>query len=87
MAEPESEDPTFSDATLSSLSIAETSLKEPNAKRTINYSCSVPYDVTVLHISAKSSQGGKTEDREPYTKLEIRNNELIFYVHGQKLME
>ena len=74
MAEPETEDPTFSDATLSSLSIAETSLNESFAKWTINYSCSVPYDVTVLHISAKSSQGGKTEVGGPYTNLAVGNN-------------
>ena len=88
MAEPETEDPTFSDATLSSLSIAETSLKEPFAKWTINYSCSVPYDVTVLHISAKSSQGGKTEVGGPYTNLAVGNNVITVksYAKSGKVM-
>lgn len=88
MAEPETEDPTFSDATLSSLSIAETSLNEPFAKWTINYSCSVPYDVTVLHISAKSSQGGKTEVGGPYTDLAVGNNVITVksYAKSGKVM-
>lgn len=88
MAEPETEDPTFSDATLSSLSIAETSLNEPFAKWTINYSCSVPYDVTVLHISAKSSQGGKTEVGGPYTNLAVGNNVITVksYAKSGKVM-
>ena len=88
MAEPETEDPTFSDATLSSLSIAETSLNESFAKWTINYSCSVPYDVTVLHISAKSSQGGKTEVGGPYTNLAVGNNVITVksYAKSGKVM-
>ena len=88
MAEPETEDPTFSDATLSSLSIAETSLKEPFAKWTINYSCSVPYDVTVLHISAKSSQGGKTEVGGPWDNLAVGNNVITVksYAKSGKVM-
>ena len=88
MAEPETEDPTFSDATLSSLSIAETSLNEPFAKWTINYSCSVPYDVTVLHISANSSQGGKTEIGGPYTNLAVGNNVITVksYAKSGKVM-
>ena len=88
MAEPETEDPTFSDATLSSLSIAETSLNEPFAKWTINYSCSVPYDVTVPHISAKSSQGGKTEVGGPYTDLAVGNNVITVksYAKSGKVM-
>lgn len=88
MAEPETEDPTFSDATLSSLSIAETSLNEPFAKWTINYSCSVPYDVTVLHISAKSSQGGKTEVGGPWDNLAVGNNVITVksYAKSGKVM-
>lgn len=88
MAESETEDPTFSDATLSSLSIAETSLKEPFAKWTINYSCSVPYDVTVLHISAKSSQGGKTEVGGPWDNLAVGNNVITVksYAKSGKVM-
>ena len=88
MAEPETEDPTFSDATLSSLSIAETSLNEPFAKWTINYSCSVPYDVTVLHISAKSSQGGKTEVGGPWENLAVGNNVITVksYAKSGKVM-
>ena len=88
MAEPETEDPTFSDATLSSLSIAETSLKEPFAKWTINYSCSVPYDVTAIHISAKSSQGGKTEVEGPWENLAVGNNVITVksYAKSGKVM-
>lgn len=88
MAEPETEDPTFSDATLSSLSIAEASLNEPFAKWTINYSCNVPYDVTVIHISANSSQGGKTEVGGPYTNLAVGNNVITVksYAKSGKVM-
>lgn len=88
MAEPETEDPTFSDATLSSLRIAETSLNKPFAKWTMNYSCSVPYDVTAIHISAKSSQGGKTEVEGPWENLAVGNNVITVksYAKSGKVM-
>ena len=70
------------------LSIAETSLKEPFAKWTINYSCSVPYDVTAIHISAKSSQGGKTEVEGPWENLAVGNNVITVksYAKSGKVM-